>query len=396
MFEKTPLAPLDPILGLSTSYQQDTRSDKVNLGVGVYKNEQGITPVLDVVKKAESILLKEEVSKSYLPIAGLSRYTDLVTNLLLGQDHAVIKAQRVGTIQVPGGTGGLRVAADFLFHVLGAKRIWISRPTWANHLAIFKTVGFDIVEYDYYDKASHQLDFAKMKSQLQQAQSGDILLLHTCCHNPTGADLSLEQWSELVDLCRAQQVTPLFDTAYLGFHQGIEQDAQVLRMCAEKLPEMLIVNSFSKNFSLYNERIGTLSVITESADHLEAALSQMKRMARVLYSNPPAHGALIVAQILSDSALCDMWHAELKMMRERIASMRHLLVQALANNKAGIDFSFIEHQRGMFSFSGLSVEQVTRLRDEFGIYMTDSGRMSVAGISQSNVKYLADAINQVL
>jgi aromatic-amino-acid transaminase len=396
MFSECIMAPADPILGLTEAYQQDTHPQKVNLGVGIYKNEAGLTPVLQAVKKAEAWLLEHEQSKSYLAIEGDKMYAQAVSQLLFGAQHPFLAAGKIKTAQVPGGTGGLRVAADFLHQAMHAKRIWVSKPTWANHHAIFKTAGFEILNYTYYDAQHYTLDFAAMTADLDQAKPGDVVLFHTCCHNPTGADPSLAQWQALAQLCFEKELLPLFDSAYIGFHQGLEEDTQVLRLFANQVPEMLVVNSFSKNFSMYNERIGSLSVLGQNQTETSAAFSQIKRMARTLYSNPPAHGALVIGHILQNEALRTLWEQELAEMRERIAITRKALVKALASNQAQIDFQFIEAQNGMFSFSGLNPAQVQRMRQEFGVYMVESGRISVAGLNTQNLGYVVQALHQVL
>ena len=395
-FSNCTLAPADPILGLSDEFKRDKRLNKINLGAGIYKDEQGITPVLKSVKAAEKKIINQEKTKSYLSIEGLSQYCDLMNQMLFGGQSLVLQENRVASVQAPGGPGSLRVVAQFLNQVVGKNRIWISQPTWSNHHAIFKASDFEILTYDYYDAQTHALNFDGMLRSLEAAQSGDVLLLHACCHNPTGVDLASEQWSTLVELCRAKEILPLFDAAYLGFSQDFETDTFAIRLFAEKLSEMIVVQSCSKNFSLYNERIGSVHIVSESSDISNKVFSQLKPVIRSLYSNPPAHGALIVAEILSDQTLKAQWIDELAEMRERILKMRRLFLDGLSGNKAARDFSFIGQQRGMFSFSGLSVDQVRRLKADFGIYMLDSGRMSVAGMTNSNMDYLVDSIKKVL
>ncbi|MBT1445921.1 aspartate/tyrosine/aromatic aminotransferase [Shewanella sp. JM162201] len=396
IFSQVVPAPADPILGLTDTFKADPRTDKVNLGVGIYKDEAGQTPVLKSVKKAETILLDEEKTKNYLGIEGVTLYNSVVQALLFGDKHPVLDAGRAVTAQAPGGTGALRIAAEFVVRNTPSRVIWISNPTWANHQNIFETAGLSVKEYAYYDAAAQDIDFDAMLASLAGAASGDLVLLHGCCHNPTGIDLTLEQWQKVGELCRDKGLVPLFDFAYQGFGRGIEEDAEGLRLVAGMVPELLIANSFSKNFGLYNERIGAVTLVGASADEAKVAFSQIKRTIRANYSNPPAHGAMIVSTILSRPALKAEWEAELAEMRERIAEMRTLFVDSLA--KAGVerDFSFISRQMGMFSFSGLDKAQVARLKDEFGVYIVGSGRISVAGMTKSNMPAICAAIAKVL
>lgn len=396
IFSQVVPAPADPILGLTDTFKADPRTDKVNLGVGIYKDEAGQTPVLKSVKKAETILLDEEKTKNYLGIEGVTLYNSVVQALLFGDKHPVLDAGRAVTAQAPGGTGALRIAAEFVVRNTPSRVIWISNPTWANHQNIFETAGLSVKEYAYYDAAAQDIDFDAMLASLSGAASGDLVLLHGCCHNPTGIDLTLDQWQKVGELCRDKGLVPLFDFAYQGFGRGIEEDAEGLRLVAGMVPELLIANSFSKNFGLYNERIGAVTLVGASADEAKVAFSQIKRTIRANYSNPPAHGAMIVSTILSRPALKAEWEAELAEMRERIAEMRTLFVDSLA--KAGVerDFSFISRQMGMFSFSGLDKAQVARLKDEFGVYIVGSGRISVAGMTKSNMPAICAAIAKVL
>jgi aromatic-amino-acid transaminase len=396
IFTDMPLAPADPILGLNDTFNADPRSDKVNLGVGIYKTEAGDTPVLTSVKKAEAILLSEEKTKNYLGIEGVKAYNAGVQVLLFGADHSVIKSKRVVTAQAPGGTGSLRIAAEFLFRQTKSRHIWLSNPTWANHQNIFETAGLITKEYRYYDAANHDLDFDAMVTDLNKANEGDLVLLHACCHNPSGIDLSLAQWHVIATLCADKGLVPLLDFAYQGFGAGIEEDAAGLRILADAVPELIVANSFSKNFGLYNERIGAVTLVAQDEDTAVRSFSQIKKTIRASYSNPPAHGGLIVSTILGNPALRQEWEAELTQMRERIAKMRVLFVQSLQDAGVSQDFSFISRQTGMFSFSGLTKAQVERLRDEFGIYIVGSGRISVAGMTQDNIPKICQAIAQVL
>ena len=396
IFSQVSQAPADPILGLTDTFKADNRAHKVNLGVGIYKDEAGQTPVLKSVKKAEAKLLEIEKSKNYLGIEGVQAYNQVVQTLLFGENSELVNEHRVVTAQAPGGTGALRVAAEFLATNTTSKTIWVSNPTWANHHNIFESAGLTVKEYQYYVAASHDMDFDAMLADLEQASAGDIVLLHGCCHNPTGIDLNIEQWKLVAQLCLEKSLLPLFDFAYQGFGAGIEEDAQGLRAVAKVVPELLVANSFSKNFGLYNERIGAVTLVAEDKATAERSFSQIKKTIRSNYSNPPAHGGLIVSTILADDALRSEWEAELTEMRQRIAQMRTLLVETLIAEGVTQDFSFISRQNGMFSFSGLNKDQVNRLRDEFAIYIVGSGRISVAGLTKDNMPAVCKAIAKVL
>jgi len=396
IFSQVKLAPADPILGLTDEFKADTRSEKVNLGVGIYKNEAGLTPILESVKLAEQRLLVTEKSKNYLGIDGVQAYNQAVQVLLFGADHPVIKNKRALTAQAPGGTGSLRIAAEFLVRNTQSKTIWISSPTWANHKNIFQSASLEIKEYRYYKAETHDKDFDAMVADLNTAKVGDLVLFHGCCHNPTGIHLTEEQWYTIAELCLKQQLIPLFDFAYQGFGKGVDEDANGLRIMANTVPELLIANSFSKNFGLYNERIGAVTIVADTQASVTKAFSQVKSTIRGNYSNPPAHGALIVSTILADVELKTMWEAELTEMRERIARMRTLFVAKLKEEGVTQDFSFISRQNGMFSFSGLSKAQVTQLKDEHAVYIVGSGRISVAGMTKDNMPIICKAIASVL
>ena len=396
IFSKVTLAPADPILGLTDAFKADTRPHKVNLGVGIYKDEAGQTPILSSVKKAEAILLETEKTKNYLGIEGVQAYNQVVQELLFGPQSTIITDKRAVTAQAPGGTGSLRVASEFLVRNTGSTTIWVSNPTWANHQNIFETAGLTVKEYRYYKAESHDMDFDAMLADLSTANVGDVVLLHGCCHNPTGIDLSLEQWQQVANICLEKSLLPLFDFAYQGFGAGIEEDAQGLRAVAAVVPELLIANSFSKNFGLYNERVGAVTIVAETQQDAVTSFSQIKKTIRANYSNPQAHGGLIVSTILSDAALRQEWPAELTLMRERIAEMRTLFVESLKSEGVQQDFSFISRQNGMFSFSGLNKSQVARLKDEFAIYIVGSGRISVAGLTKNNMAAVCKAIAQVI
>ena len=396
MFEKITAAPADPILGLTDIFRADARPNKINLGIGVYKDETGKTPVLTSVKKAEQYLLENETTKNYLGIEGIPAFASCTQELLFGKESPIVADRRARTAQTPGGTGGLRVAADFIANQTSAKRIWISNPSWPNHKNVFSAVGLEVLEYAYYDAANHALDFDGLLNSLKQAQAGDVVLFHGCCHNPTGIDPTAEQWAQLAELSVANGWLPLFDFAYQGFANGLEEDAQGLRIFAAKHQELIVASSYSKNFGLYNERVGACTLVAADAETADRAFSQVKAAIRANYSNPPSHGAAVVATILGNDALRAMWEQELTDMRQRIHRMRQLFVNTLQEKGAQQDFSFIIQQNGMFSFSGLTKEQVLRLREEFGVYAVNSGRVNVAGMTPDNMAPLCEAIVAVL
>lgn len=395
-FDKIEAAPADPILGLGEAFKAETRSNKVNLGIGVYKDAQGQTPIVRAVKEAEKRLLETENTKNYLTIDGVADYNAQTQVLLFGTDSEIIANKRAKTAQSLGGTGALRVAAEFAKRQTNAKNVWISAPTWPNHNAIFKAVGINIRDYRYYDKNTHGLDWDGLIEDLSQAEVGDIVLLHGCCHNPTGIDPTPEQWETLAKMSAEKGWLPLFDFAYQGFANGLEEDAYGLRAFAKLNPELLVASSYSKNFGMYNERVGAFTVVAADEDTANRAFSQVKSIIRVLYSNPASHGGATVALVLKDEALKAQWIAELDEMRARIKEMRQKFVDLLQEYGAEQDFSFIVQQNGMFSFSGLTPEQVDRLKDEFAIYAVRSGRINVAGITEDNIHYLCESIVKVL
>ncbi|MBR1923695.1 MAG: aspartate/tyrosine/aromatic aminotransferase [Ruminobacter sp.] len=395
-FEKIVAAPADPILGLTEEFKNDPRTDKINLGVGIYKTNDGVTPILKCVKKAEEIILKEETTKSYLPIVGTPEYGKLVRELVFGKDSEVIASDRARTTQAPGGTGALRIGADFLKQQSVTAKIWISDPTWANHFQVFGKAGLETAKYRYYDKNTRALDFEGMKEDLKNAKAGDAVLIHACCHNPSGMDPNAAQWEELAKLVADLGLLPFFDFAYQGFGNGIEEDAFGIRTFLKYNKEILVASSFSKNFGLYNERIGALTVVSADKETADRVFSQVKIAVRANISNPPAHGAKIVTTVLSCPELRAQWEQEVAEMRDRIKEMRELFVSKLAALGSSVDFSFINTQYGMFSFSGLSPEQVATLKKDYGIYMVGNGRISVAGITTSNIDALCKAISEVL
>ena len=396
MFEKIEMAPADPILGLNDAFKNETSPDKVNLGVGVYKDEEGKTPILNSVKAAERIILEEEKTKSYLPIDGTSEYKKVVQELVFGNESSLIKEQRISTVQSPGGTGALRIAADFIKKFYPTMKIWISDPTWVNHIKVFETAGLEVGTYPYYDPKTNALDFDRMYNQLSKLGSNDIVLLHACCHNPTGIDVSPEQWKKLAGLASKKGFMPFFDFAYQGFGNGIEEDAKAIRIFSEKIDSFLVANSFSKNFGLYNERIGALSVVSPKAEISVKVLSQLKICVRTNYSNPPSHGATIVSTILGNPDLRNVWEGEVKEMRDRINSYRCMFVENLKVQGCKKDFNFIESQRGMFSYTGLAKENVLELREKFAIYFVNSGRINLAGLNGNNIDYVCKAFTKVL
>lgn len=396
MFSHIQPAPADPILGLGEAFKAETRSEKINLGIGVYKDANGQTPIVKAVKEAETRLLANEKTKNYLTIDGIADFNKQTQTLLFGDNAEVITSGRAKTAQSLGGTGALRIAAEFIKRQTNAKNVWISTPTWPNHNAIFNAVGINIKEYRYYDKDTKSLDWDNMLADLSQAEAGDVVLLHGCCHNPTGIDPTAEQWQTLADLSAQKGWLPLFDFAYQGFANGLDEDAMGLRTFVKNHRELLVASSFSKNFGLYNERVGAFTLIADNAEVADNAFSQIKSIIRVLYSNPSSHGASAVATVLSDPKLKADWIEELAQMRNRIKAMRTKFVQTLKDKGAKQNFDFIISQNGMFSFSGLTAEQVDRLKDEFAIYAVRSGRINVAGITDENIDRLCESIIKVL
>jgi aspartate/tyrosine/aromatic aminotransferase len=396
MFTNLETSKPDPILGLEDAYNRDHRVNKVNLTVGVYRNSEGITPILNSVKQAELRLLRLENSKNYLSIEGSQDYGDVVQELMFGGDHEIISNRRAVTAHTPGGTGALRVAADFIKQLNPDVRVWISQPTWPNHPNVFKAAGLAIETYPYYNAATNSLAFDEWLTALQQIPAGDVVVLHGSCHNPTGVDPSLDQWEQVAEVLAARKVLPLVDFAYQGFGNGLKADATGLLALSRVCREMLVANSFSKNFGLYNERVGGLTLVTETQEAAATAIGHIKATVRANYSNPPAHGAQIVTTILKDPELRQLWETELRGMRDHINKMREKLADMLAYLGVPVDFSFLKRQRGMFSLTGLDKEQVRGLRQEFSIYMPDSGRINVAGLSDNNLETVATAISTVL
>jgi aspartate/tyrosine/aromatic aminotransferase len=396
MFDTIQPAAPDSILGLTDAWKADANPLKVNLGVGVYKDAAGNTPILASVKAAEALILQTAITKSYMPISGAPEYARCVQELIFGASHELIGAARARTAHTPGGTAALRAGADFLKKVVPDATVWVSAPTWANHKGVFAAAGIPSADYPYYDAASKGLDFARMEAALEKVPAGDIVLLHACCHNPSGVDLTAEQWQRVAAIAARRGWLPFLDFAYQGYGDGLEQDRAGVLALAAVCPEFLVASSFSKNFGLYQDRTGALTLVAASAVAANHAFSHVEIVIRVNYSNPPAHGGLIVSRILSDATLCAQWLAELTAMRQHIAATRIEFVRALASHGVPGDFSFIARQKGMFSFSGLSDAQVRFLRDAKSIYIVGGGRINVAGITPRNLEYLCTAMRDAL
>ena len=396
LFGAVDLAPRDPILGVTEAFNADTNPRKVNLGVGVYCDDNGKVPLLDCVQRTEREMSDEATPRSYLPIDGIPAYDKAVQRLLLGDASDIVAAGRAVTVQALGGTGGLKIGADFLRKFAPGAQVYISDPSWENHRALFEAAGFAVGTYPYYDPSTHGLDFAAMRASLGAMPPGTIVVLHACCHNPTGVDPTPAQWSEIIATLRARGLVPFLDIAYQGFGDGIDADATVVRQFAATPGPLFISSSFSKSFSLYGERVGALTVVAADKEEATRVLSQLKRVVRANYSNPPTHGGRIVATVLTHPELRALWERELGAMRERIRAMREALVARLAERVPRHDFSFVRQQRGMFSYSGLTKAQVQRLREQYSIYAVDTGRICVAALNSKNVDYVADAIATVL
>jgi len=395
MFGRLKALPADPILGLSIKYRADENPLKIDLGVGVYKNEAGDTTILNCVKKAEQFRVENEQTKTYIGGTGSALFNERMTSLIFG-DNKAVNENRVRTVSTPGGTGALRVAGEFIARCKTGAKIWLSNPTWANHKGVFTECGLDIQEYPYYDYENKTLDFDAMLNALKQVSADDFVLLHACCHNPSGMDLSQDQWQQVVQVAKEVGFTPLIDMAYQGFGDGLEEDAYGVRLMAETVTNMILCSSCSKNFGLYRERIGACTVIGETPATADIALSVVLGVARTIYSMPPAHGAALVETILGSAELTQEWHTELAEMRNRINGNRTVIVDKLIEKGVTRDFSFIANQKGMFSFLGITPAQVQQLQDEYSVYMVGSSRMSIAGISPTNVDYLAESIAKVL
>jgi aromatic-amino-acid transaminase len=380
------MAPSDPILGVTEAYVADKNPKKVNLGVGVYTDDAGKIPLLECVRHAESV-----PHRGYLPIDGLGAYDKAVQELVFGS-----RRENIVTVQALGGTGGLRIGADLLKRINPDATVWISDPSWENHRQLFEAAGFTVNSYPYYDSKTHGLNFPAMRAALEGLAAGSIVVLHACCHNPTGVDLTEEQWQAVLEIVRSRGLVPFLDLAYQGFAESLEADGYAARLFAEAMSPVFLSSSFSKSFSLYGERVGALSVVAASAEEAVRVLSQVKRVVRANYSNPPTHGSQVVATVLATPNLRSLWDRELGVMRERMKAMRKLLVEKIKARVPSADFGFVLKQRGMFSYSGLTAAQVRRLRDEYSIYTIDTGRICIAALTTKNVDYVADAIAEVI
>ncbi len=396
MFQSILPAPPDAILGLTDAWKNDPNPLKVNLGVGVFKDDAGNTPILPSVKAAEALILQSAITKSYMPISGAPEYGSCVREMVFGAGHAVIAEDRARTAHTPGGTAALRVGGDFLKKALPGATVWVSAPTWANHKGVFGAAGFACADYPYYDAAGKGLAFGRMCEALEAVPAGDIVLLHACCHNPSGVDLDAAQWEVVAEIASRRGWMPFLDFAYQGYGDGLEQDRAGVLALASKCPEFLIASSFSKNFGLYQDRTGALTLVAANATEAAAAFSNVEIAIRVNYSNPPAHGGLIVKTILANETLRQQWVGELDGMRGHIAAIRTRFVAALAEHGVPGDYSFIARQKGMFSFSGLSDAQVKFLREQKSIYIVGGGRINVAGITSRNMEYLCTSIREAL
>jgi aromatic-amino-acid transaminase len=396
LFSAVELAPRDPILGLNEAFNADSRTTKVNLGVGVYFNEEGKIPLLRAVREAEKARVELAAPRGYLPIEGIAAYDAAVQKLLLGNDSPLIADGRVITAQALGGTGALKLGADFLKRLNPTGKVAISDPSWENHRALFEYAGFEVLNYPYYDAATHGVKFDAMLEAFNSYPAGTVVVLHACCHNPTGVDLTPAQWQQVVETVKARSLVPFLDIAYQGFSENIDADAAAVRLFAKTDINVFVSSSFSKSFSLYGERVGALSIITSDKEEAARVLSQLKRVIRTNYSNPPTHGGSIVAAVLASPELRATWEQELGEMRDRIRAMRNGLVEQIKAAGVERDFSFVNRQRGMFSYSGLTSPQVDRLREEFGIYAVGTGRICVAALNTRNLEAVANAIATVL
>lgn len=396
MFENLEAIAPDPILGVLAAFLADDNPQKIDLGVGVYRDEAGDTPILECVRRAERVLLDTQTTKTYLGPAGVAGFNSAMSERLFGADSNALNSGRVRTIQTPGGTGALRLAADLIRAARPDSTVWASDPTWANHLALFPAAGLSMQAYPYFDAAQSRLRFDDMMESLSQRQPGDTVLFHACCHNPCGVSPSPEQWVQVADICADRGVLPLVDIAYMGFERGIEDDTLIIRLLAERCPEMIVASSCSKNFAMYRERVGAVSILSQSAAKTEDVVSVLNSLSRKNYSMPPAHGPAVIDIILHSDELSSLWEQEVAGMRERINGLRSDLAQRTRDAGLQRDFSFLEEQTGMFSFLGLSGEQVDRLADEFSIYTVRSSRINLASFNASNLDYFVDALGRVL
>lgn len=392
MFEQLTQLPADPLLGLIDAFNKETRPEKMDLGVGVYKDAAGNTSIMKAVKEAEALLLTRQTTKSYIGSHGDPVFAQHYLPVILGDSSSAVDANRVTLTQAPGGTGALRLALDFIKRANPTAKVWVSNPTWANHQGLVQAAGLEVATYSYVDTATNSLDFAACKADLAQIPAGDVVLLHGCCHNPTGFDLSHQQWQEVLEIIKTNQLLPLIDFAYQGFGQGLDEDAYAVRLFAESLPEVLIASSCSKNFALYRERLGAFIGIAQDAKQQEIMRSHIAQIARVIYSSPPAHGSAVVSTILASNELNQLWRNELQDIRQNISQLRQSLLTELAKYNLQERFACITQQQGMFSFTGLKPNEVKQLTDDYAIYLAGNGRINIAGYNLNNLNYLAKAI----
>ncbi len=396
IFSAIPMAPRDPILGITEAFNADQNPQKVNLGVGVYYDNNGKVPLLKCVQKAKALILEKAVPHTYLPIDGLADYTAAVQKMIFGEDCLAYQEKRIVTTQALGGTGALKIGADFIRRFLPNSQVWISDPTWANHRALFEASGFTVNTYPYYDAETRGINFNAMLAEFKSMPEGSVVIMHACCHNPTGIDLSETQWNEIISIVKERSLIPFLDMAYQGFSKSLEEDGQVIKQFADNCSYVFVSNSFSKSFSLYGERIGAFSLVAKSEDEATRALSQIRRVIRTNYSNPPRHGAEIVTHVLTSPELYTLWSDELSEMRSRIADMREKLAKHLSTLKKDTDFSYITQQNGLFSYSGLTKEQVEQLQNQYSIFAVGTGRICVAALNSNNIERVANAIAQVM
>ncbi|HIW06247.1 MAG TPA: aspartate/tyrosine/aromatic aminotransferase [Candidatus Ignatzschineria merdigallinarum] len=396
LFNGVPLAPDDAILGVVESFKQDPREGKVNLSIGIYSDNAGRVPILKAVKAAEAYLFEHPTPRVYLPMSGLGSYVDCVQKLLFTEEHALYQQKRLSTIQTLGGTGALKIGGDFLHTVVPNSTVYVSNPTWSNHIAIFEGAGFEVKDYPYFDEVTKGVAFDEFYQTMETLPEQSIVVLHACCHNPTGADLSPAQWTQVAKLFKERNLIPFLDMAYQGFSKGIREDAAAIHIFAEQDVPVFIATSFSKSFSLYSERIGALTVITSNEEEQARITSQLKTMVRAIYSSPPSYGAQLVHYVLADDKLRAEWEAELAEMRDRIKDMRSKFVKLLNTKQDKIDFSFINDQAGMFSYSGLSPDQVEKMKKDYAIYTVDTGRICIAALNDDNIELAANAVVNVL
>ncbi len=396
IFTAIPMAPRDPILGITEAFNADHNPQKVNLGVGVYYDDNGKVPLLKCVQQAKALILEKAVPHTYLPIDGLPDFNIAVQKMIFGENCRAFQEKRIITAQALGGTGALKIGADFLRRFFPNAQVWISNPSWANHRALFESCGFTVNTYPYYKAETRGIDFDAMLTEFKSMPTGSVVIMHACCHNPTGIDLSDAQWNEVISIIKERSLIPFLDMAYQGFSHGLENDGRIIGKFAENCPYVFVSNSYSKSFSLYGERIGAFSLVTKTKDEADRALSQVRRVIRTNYSNPPRHGAEIVTYVLTSPELYTLWSNELSDMRSRIAKMREKLAKELAILKKDMDFSYITQQNGLFSYSGLTAEQVDILKKDYSIFAVSSGRICIAALNSHNIERVAKAIANVL